>query len=89
MSDLYLTLIAQINLRLSNQLVNINHLDLPRQKISSVFRSRQEVPCQVWKKIVLDVPGIDVPTIDVPGTDLPGTDVPGTDVPGTDIPGTA
>jgi hypothetical protein len=31
------TLIAQINLRLSNRLVNINHLNLPRQKFWTLF----------------------------------------------------
>ena len=40
--DWYWTLIAQIDLRLSNRLVNINHLNLPRQIFSSVFCSRQE-----------------------------------------------
>ena len=41
-SDWYWTLIAQISLWLSNRLVNINHLFLPRRNFSSVFRSRQE-----------------------------------------------
>jgi len=36
-SDWYLTLIAQIDLWLSNRLVNINHLDLTRWNFSSVF----------------------------------------------------
>jgi len=48
-SDLFLTLIPQINLRLSNRLVNINHLDLPRQIFLSVFRSRQEFLCGLEK----------------------------------------
>jgi len=52
-SDWYWTLIAQINLWLSNRLVNINHLYLPRHNFSSIFRSRQEFLCQVWKKSVL------------------------------------
>ena len=52
-SDWYLTLIAQIDLWLSNWLVNINHLDLTRQNFSSVFRSRQKFLCPVWKKTVL------------------------------------
>ncbi len=54
-SDWYWTLIAQINLWLSNRLVNINHLYLPRQNSSSVFRSRQDLKCQVWKKTVLNI----------------------------------
>ena len=48
-SDWHLTFITQINLRLSNQLVNINHLYLPRQKFPSVFHSRQNIKCQVCK----------------------------------------
>ncbi len=52
-SDWYWTLIAQIDLWLSNRLVNIHHLNLPRQNFSSVFRSHQDPKCQVWKKTVL------------------------------------
>ena len=55
-SDWYWTLIAQIDLWLSNRLVNINHLNLPRQIFSSVFCSRQKIKCQVWKKSVLWYP---------------------------------
>ncbi len=46
--------IAQINLRLSNRLVNTNHLNLPRRHFSSVFRSRQDLKCVVWKNTVLN-----------------------------------
>jgi hypothetical protein len=52
-SDWYWTLIAQINLRFSNRLVNINHLYLPRRNFSSVFRSRQDLKFEVWTKSVL------------------------------------
>jgi len=45
--------VAQINLRLSNRLVSINHLYLPRRNSSSVFRSRQDLKCQVWKKSLI------------------------------------
>ena len=54
-SDWYWTLIAQINLQWSNRLVNINHLYLPCRNFSSVFRSRQEFLCQVWKQTVMVV----------------------------------
>ena len=46
-SDWYWTLITQIDLRFSNRLVNINHLNLSRQNFSSIFCSRQEIKCQV------------------------------------------
>ncbi len=52
-SDWCWTLIAQIDLRLSNRLVNINHLNLPRRNFSSVYRSRQKFLVRVWKKTVL------------------------------------
>ena len=52
--DWYWTLIAQIDFRLSNRLVNINHLNLPCQIFLSVFCSRQEFLCQVWKISVLN-----------------------------------
>jgi hypothetical protein len=49
-SDWYWTLITLMNLRLSNRLVNINHIYLPRRNSSSVFCSHQDLKCQVWKK---------------------------------------
>ncbi len=35
-------------------LESLNHLYLPRQNSSSVFPSRQDLKCQVWKKTVLN-----------------------------------
>ena len=35
----------------TNRLVNINHLNLPHRKFSSVFRSRQDLKCLVWARV--------------------------------------